>query len=310
MNVAQKTRMNLNYFGGQKSKVKVTIGKMLYNLFNTTEIKPLCVFWSNLTQILPIISACTLLNFKVRGQVHNGQNIELTYCNWQFNPWVNFEQTRHRWCQWRVDELYWRFKRLWVKVSHCQMWGARGILHFALSGIHMYTWSKYLFLIHNMAVFRTAIGSYVIGMVSLKNDCQIFLVVIVAENTGSVNIWILILFPAASSMWPKQNIIPDEPTARYHTALRCPFLLEDCRRKLHYSAATLQGEWLPHCQLWKGISSRSVMVHLSLCKCNTFTTNCICGELFINFLYNNCYMRNSFLCISYFAHYCLLQICL
>ena len=35
MNVAQETKMNLNYFEGQKSKVKVTIGEMLYITFLT-----------------------------------------------------------------------------------------------------------------------------------------------------------------------------------------------------------------------------------------------------------------------------------
>ena len=46
-----------------------------------------------------------------------------------------------------------------------------------------------VFLIHNRAVFRTATGtasSYVTGTVSWKNI--IFLMFIVAENTGSVNI--------------------------------------------------------------------------------------------------------------------------
>ena len=50
---------------------------------------------------------------------------------------------------------------------------------------------KYLFLIHNRVVFRTAVGaacSYVTGTVSRKNGCQIFLKIIEAESTGSVNI--------------------------------------------------------------------------------------------------------------------------
>ena len=49
------------------------------------------------------------------------------------------------------------------------------------------------FLIHNRAIFRTAAGaagSYVMYVSSWKNGCQHFLMLIVAENTGSVNIFV------------------------------------------------------------------------------------------------------------------------
>ena len=55
--------MNPIEFGGQKSKIKVTIDKGGYNLvntkeikLNTIEIKPTSVFSSNLAQMLPLMN--------------------------------------------------------------------------------------------------------------------------------------------------------------------------------------------------------------------------------------------------------------
>ena len=64
-------------FGGKKSKVK--IGKRLYNLVNTIEIKLLSVLWSNLRRLLPIIGGWTILICKVMDKRSLGQwtNIEV-----------------------------------------------------------------------------------------------------------------------------------------------------------------------------------------------------------------------------------------
>ena len=60
-------------FGGQRSKVKVTIDIHVYGnkLVNMIEYKMLCASSSNLADMLAILRGWTLLIVKVNGQIHN-----------------------------------------------------------------------------------------------------------------------------------------------------------------------------------------------------------------------------------------------
>ena len=64
-------RMNPIDFGGQRSKVKVTIPIYGNKLVNTIEAKPLCAFSSNLEDMLAIVRGWILLILEVKGQGHN-----------------------------------------------------------------------------------------------------------------------------------------------------------------------------------------------------------------------------------------------
>ena len=55
-------------FGGQRSKVKVTIDMYSNKLVTMIETKPLCATSSNLADMLAIVSGWTLLILEVRGQ--------------------------------------------------------------------------------------------------------------------------------------------------------------------------------------------------------------------------------------------------
>ena len=55
-------------FGGQRSKVKVTMEIYGNKLVNAIETKPLCISLSNLADMLTMIRGCTLLIVEVRGQ--------------------------------------------------------------------------------------------------------------------------------------------------------------------------------------------------------------------------------------------------
>ena len=63
-------RMGPIEFGGQRSKVKVTIDIHVYRikLVNTIETKPLCASSSNLADVLAVVRRRTLLILEVRGQ--------------------------------------------------------------------------------------------------------------------------------------------------------------------------------------------------------------------------------------------------
>ena len=61
------------YFGGQRSKVKVTIHIHGNKLVNTIETKPLCAFSSNLADMLAIVRGWTLLILEVRGERSRSQ---------------------------------------------------------------------------------------------------------------------------------------------------------------------------------------------------------------------------------------------
>ena len=66
--------MNPIDFGGQRSKVKVTMDIYGNKLVNTIETKPLCISLSNLADMLAMVRGWTLLilGSEVRGQGHNG----------------------------------------------------------------------------------------------------------------------------------------------------------------------------------------------------------------------------------------------
>ena len=63
-------------FGGQRSKVKVTIDIYRIKLVNTIETKPLCASSSNLADVLAIVRRRTLLILEVKGQCHNKQKLK------------------------------------------------------------------------------------------------------------------------------------------------------------------------------------------------------------------------------------------
>ena len=62
-------RMKPTHFGGQRTKVKVTIDIYGNKLVNTIETKPLCASSSNLVDMLAIVRGLTLLILEVQG--HN-----------------------------------------------------------------------------------------------------------------------------------------------------------------------------------------------------------------------------------------------
>ena len=63
--------MNPIYFGGQRSKVKVTMDMYGNKLVNTIGTKPLCASSSNLADMLTMLRGWTLLILEVKGQGHN-----------------------------------------------------------------------------------------------------------------------------------------------------------------------------------------------------------------------------------------------
>ena len=65
--------MNPIDFGGQRSKVKVTIDKYRNKLVNKIETKPLCDSTSNLTYMMAKLRGWTLLISEVSGQSSRSQ---------------------------------------------------------------------------------------------------------------------------------------------------------------------------------------------------------------------------------------------
>ena len=66
-------RMNPIDFGGQRSKVKVTMDIYGNKLVNMIETKPLCIFLSNMADMLTMVRGWTLLILEVRGQRSRSQ---------------------------------------------------------------------------------------------------------------------------------------------------------------------------------------------------------------------------------------------
>ena len=66
-------RMNPIDFGGQRSKVKVTMDIYGNKLVNTIETKLLCASWSNLADMLAMVRGWTLLILEVGGQRSRSQ---------------------------------------------------------------------------------------------------------------------------------------------------------------------------------------------------------------------------------------------
>ena len=66
-------RMNPIDFGGQRSKVKVTMDIYGNKLVNTIATKLLCASWSNLADMLAMVRGWTLLILEVRGQRSRSQ---------------------------------------------------------------------------------------------------------------------------------------------------------------------------------------------------------------------------------------------
>ena len=57
-------------FGGQRSKVKVTMDIYGDKLANMIETKPLCISSSNLAEMLTLVRGWNLLILEVKGQGH------------------------------------------------------------------------------------------------------------------------------------------------------------------------------------------------------------------------------------------------
>ena len=64
--------MNTIDFGGQRSKVKVTMDIYENKHVNTIETKLFCISLSNLADMLTMLRGWTLLIVEVKGQGHNG----------------------------------------------------------------------------------------------------------------------------------------------------------------------------------------------------------------------------------------------
>ena len=71
--VNHDARMSPIDFGGQRSKVKVTMDIYGNKLVNTIETKLLCISLSNLADILTMVRGWTLLILEVRGQRSRSQ---------------------------------------------------------------------------------------------------------------------------------------------------------------------------------------------------------------------------------------------
>ena len=63
--------MNPIDFGGQMSKVMVTMAIYGNKLVNTIETKPLCISLSNLAEMLSMVRGWTLFILEVKGQGHS-----------------------------------------------------------------------------------------------------------------------------------------------------------------------------------------------------------------------------------------------
>ena len=70
--ISDGERMNPIDFGGQRSKVKVTMDIYGNKLVNMIETKPLCISLSNLAEMLTMMKGGTLSILEVKGQGHNG----------------------------------------------------------------------------------------------------------------------------------------------------------------------------------------------------------------------------------------------
>ena len=66
-------RMDPIDFGGQRSKVKVTMDIYGNKLVNTIKTKPLCISLSNLAEMLIMVRGWTLLILEVGGQRSRSQ---------------------------------------------------------------------------------------------------------------------------------------------------------------------------------------------------------------------------------------------
>ena len=76
--VSHGERMDPIDFGGQGSKVKVTMDIYGDNLVNTIETKPLCISSSNLADMLTMVRGWTLLILEVRGQRSKWTGMEIS----------------------------------------------------------------------------------------------------------------------------------------------------------------------------------------------------------------------------------------
>ena len=65
--------MNPIDFGGQSSKVNITMDIYRNKLVNMIETKPLCISLSNLAEMLTMMRGWTLLILEVRGQRSRSQ---------------------------------------------------------------------------------------------------------------------------------------------------------------------------------------------------------------------------------------------
>ena len=117
-------------FGGQRSKVKVTMDIYGNNLVNTIATKPLCISSSNVAEMLTVLRRWTLLILEFRGQRSRSQwtlreiscepNTDSTFVCFLIKLGRHVNHVKPYW--------FWRpqFKGEWHDGYHWQMWGARG----------------------------------------------------------------------------------------------------------------------------------------------------------------------------------------
>ena len=112
-------RMNPIDFGGQRSKVKVTIDIYGNKLVNTIKTEPLCASSSNFAYIFTMTRGWTLLILEVIGQRSRSQLTYMEKSLWtryKLNRCVPLHKTWQTCSLWREDEPYW-FWRSEVKVT-------------------------------------------------------------------------------------------------------------------------------------------------------------------------------------------------
>ena len=114
--------MNPIDFGGQRSKVKVTMDMYGNKLVNTIETTPLHISLSNFVDMLTMLRGWTLLILEVRGQRSRSQwtYMEVSlWTRWRLNRCGFIYQTWQTYKPWQEDApyLFFRGQRSKVKVT-------------------------------------------------------------------------------------------------------------------------------------------------------------------------------------------------
>ena len=105
--VNHDARMNPTDFGGQRSKVKVTMDIYGNKLVNTIETKLLCISWSNLADILTMVRGGPYWFWSFRGQRSRSQWTYIEINLWtQYRLMISVTMDTYRntlWTQYRLN---------------------------------------------------------------------------------------------------------------------------------------------------------------------------------------------------------------